>query len=67
MFSVYFTKRDLEVVICSLRERENIMLNQSLIYKNQGNKPAQFDCIHEMHTAQHLRERLEKLVNRNPR
>ena len=66
MFSVYFTKRDLEVVILSLQERENIMFNQSLIYKNQGNKSAQFDCIHEKQNAGHLRERLEKLINRNP-
>jgi hypothetical protein len=37
------------------------MFNQSLIYKNQGNKLAQMDCIEEWRIAQHLRERLEKI------
>lgn len=57
--SIDFTASDLEVLIASLRDRENVMFNQSQIYKNQGNKEAQFDCIHEWKTAQHLRERLE--------
>ena len=61
MKSIEFSEKELEAIILSLRERENIMFNQSLIYKNQDNKAAQFDCIHEMHIAQHLRERLEKI------
>ena len=59
MRSIDFTNRDLEVMIASLRDRENVMFNQSQIYKNTGNKEAQFDCIHEWKTALHLRERLE--------
>ena len=59
---INFTKKELETLIQSLRERESIMCNQSLIYRNQGNKPAQMDCIEEMHIAQHLRERLEGLA-----
>ena len=63
MFSVYFTERDLDTIIAGLREREDRMFRDAQEYKKQDNKPAQFDCIHEMHTAQHLRERLEKLAN----
>ena len=62
MFRVYFTERDLEIVIAGLREREDRMFRDAEEYKRQDNKPAQFDCIHEMHTAQHLRERLEGLA-----
>ena len=62
MFRVYFTERDLETVIAGLREREDRMSRDAQEYKRQDNKPAQFDCIHEMHTAQHLRERLEGLA-----
>lgn len=67
MFSVYLTERDLDTIIAGLREREDRMFRDAQEYKKQDNKPAQFDCIHEMHTAQHLKERLEKLINRNPR
>lgn len=59
MISIDFTGKDLEVIILGLRERENIMFNQSLIYKNQGNKLAQMDCIQEWHIARDIRERLE--------
>ena len=61
MKSIEFSEKELEVIIHSLRERENIMFNQSLIYKNQGNKLAQMDCIEEWRIAQHLRERLQKI------
>jgi len=60
MKSIEFSEKELDVIIQSLRERESIMYNQSLIYRNQGNKPAQMDCIQEWRIAQHLRERLEK-------
>lgn len=62
MIEVDFSKKELETLIQSLRERENIMYNQSLIYRNQGNKLAQMDCIEEWRIAQHLRERLESLA-----
>ena len=62
MAQINFSEKELETLIQSLRERESIMYNQSLIYRNQGNKPAQMDCIEEMHIAQHLRERLEGLA-----
>lgn len=59
MKSIEFSEKELEVIILSLRERENIMFNQSLIYKNQDNKLAQMDCVEEWRIAQHLRERLQ--------
>ena len=57
--NIDFTASDLEVLIASLRDRENVLFNQSLIYKNQGNKPAQMDCVEEWKTAILLRRRLE--------
>ena len=59
MRSIEVSDKELEVIILGLRERENIMFNQSLIYKNQGNKVAQMDCIQEWHIARDIRERLE--------
>ena len=59
MISIDFTGRDLEVLVAGLRAREDQMFRDAETYKNQGNKEAQFDCIHEWKTAQHLRERLE--------
>lgn len=64
MITIELTDQELETIILSLRERENIMFNQSLIYKNQGNKLAQMDCIQEWHIAQHLRERLQKITTK---
>lgn len=61
MKSIEFSERELEVIILGLKEREDRMFRDAEEYKKQENKPAQFDCIHEMHTAQHLRERLEKI------
>jgi hypothetical protein len=62
MIDINFSEKELETLIQSLRERENIMYNQSLIYRNQGNKLAQMDCIEEMRIARDLRERLEGLA-----
>lgn len=62
MIEINFSKKELETLIQSLRERESIMYNQSLIYRNQDNKPAQMDCIEEMRNAKQLRERLEGLA-----
>ena len=62
MIEINFSEKELETLIQSLRERESIMYNQSLIYRNQGNKLAQMDCIEEMRIAQHLRERLQDLA-----
>jgi hypothetical protein len=62
MIEVNFSEKELETLIQSLRERESIMYNQSLIYRNQDNKLAQMDCIEEWRIAQHLRERLEGLA-----
>jgi hypothetical protein len=64
MKSIEFSEKELETLIQSLRERESIMYNQSLIYRNQGNKLAQMDCIEEMRIAQHLRERLQEIKNK---
>lgn len=62
MKSIDFTEKELEVIILGLKEREDRMFRDAEEYKKQDNKLAQFDCIHEMHTAQHLRERLEGLA-----
>lgn len=64
MKSIEFSEKELEAIINGLKEREDRMFRDAEIYKNQDNKPAQFDCIHEMHTAQHLRERLEKITKK---
>lgn len=64
MIEINFSQKELETLIQSLRERESIMYNQSLIYRNQGNKLAQTDCIQEWRIAQHLRERLEKITTK---
>lgn len=64
MIEINFSEKELETLIQSLRERESIMYNQSLIYRNQGNKLAQMDCIEEMRIAQHLRERLQEFKNK---
>ena len=60
MHNIEVSDKELEVIIMALRGREDIMFNQSQIYKNQGNKLAQMDCIQEWHIAQDIRERLEK-------
>ena len=62
MITVNFSKNELETIIAGLRERETRMYNDSVLYRDQGNKLAQLDCIEEMHIAQHLRERLEGLA-----
>ena len=62
MFNINLTRRDLEIIILGLKEREDRMFRDSEEYKKQDNKPAQFDCIHEMQNAKHLRERLKSLA-----
>lgn len=62
MKSIDFTEKELEVIILGLKEREDRMFRDTLEYGKQDNKPAQLDCIQEMHIAQHLRERLEILA-----
>lgn len=63
MKSIEFTEKELEAVILGLKEREDRMFKDAEIYKNQGNKLAQMDCIEEMHIAQHLKERLQIIKN----
>lgn len=62
MITVELSKKELEVIVSGLRERERRMYSDSVLYRDQDNKPAQMDCIQEMHIAQHLRERLESLA-----
>lgn len=64
MITIDFSNKELETLIAGLKEREDRMFRDAEIYKKQDNKPAQFDCIHEMHIAQHLRERLEKITTK---
>lgn len=64
MITIDFSNKELETLIAGLRERETRMYNDSVQYRDQDNKLAQFDCIHEMHTAQHLRERLQIIKNK---
>lgn len=64
MKSIEFSEKELEVVILGLKEREDRMFRDAEIYKNQGNKLAQMDCIEEWRIAQHLRERLQEIKNK---
>lgn len=64
MKSIEFSEKELETIIAGLREREDRMFRDAEIYKNQSNKLAQFDCIHEMHIATRLRERLQEIKNK---
>lgn len=61
MVTIECSEKELEAIILGLREREDRMFRDAQEYKKQNNKVAQFDCIHEMHIATHLRERLEKI------
>ena len=62
MITIDFSNKELETIIAGLRERETRMYSDSVLYRDQGNKLAQMDCIEEMHIAQHLRKRLESLA-----
>ena len=64
MKSIEFSEKELEVVILGLKEREDRLFRDAEIYKNQGNKLAQMDCIEEWRIAQHLRERLQEIKNK---
>ena len=64
MISVELSQKELEAVIAGLRERENRMYRDSELYRDQGNKMAQMDCLHEMHTAEHIRKRLQEIKNK---
>ena len=61
MTELSFSPKELETLIAGLREREDRMYKDSVLYRDQGNKLAQMDCIEEMHIAQDLRERLQKI------
>jgi len=60
MKSIEFSEKELETLIAGLRERENRMYIDSELYRDQGNKMAQMDCLDEMHIAEHLRGRLQE-------
>ena len=64
MVNIELSEKELEVIILGLREREDRMFSDALEYSKQDNKPAQMDCIQEMHIAQHLKERLQIIKNR---
>lgn len=64
MISIDLSEKELEAVIAGLRERESRMYRDSELYRDQGNKMAQMDCLHEMHTAEHLRIRLQEIKNK---
>ena len=61
MKSIEFTEKELEVIILGLRERENRMFLDAEIYKNQGNKEAQMDCLDEMRFAENTRRWLQEI------
>ena len=63
MISVELSQKELETIITSLRERKNRMYNDSELYRDQGNKMAQMDCLGEMHNAEYLMRRLQKIKN----
>jgi hypothetical protein len=63
MKSIEFTEKELEVIILGLKEREDRMFRDAELYKNQGNKLAQMDCLQEMHIAEYTRRRLQQIKN----
>ncbi len=63
MISVELSQKELETIITSLRERKNRMYNDSELYRDQGNKTAQMDCLAEMHITEYLRRRLQEIKN----
>ena len=64
MKSIEFSEKELEAIILGLKEREDRMYKDSVLYRDQDNKLAQMDCIEEWRIAQHLRERLEKITTK---
>lgn len=56
------SKEELEIIGCALGEREARMLGYAELYKNQGNREAQMDCINEWRKAYKLHERVTTLV-----
>ena len=63
MKSIEFSEKELEVIILGLKEREDRMFRDAELYKNQGNKLAQMDCLDEMHIAEYTRRRLQQIKN----
>lgn len=64
MISVELSQKELETIIAGLRERENRMYKDSELYRDQGNKMAQMDCLDEMHIAEYTRRRLQAIKNK---
>ena len=64
MISVELSQKELETIIAGLKERENRMYKDSELYRDQGNKMAQMDCLDEMHIAEYTRRRLQALKNK---
>ena len=62
MITIDFSNKELETLIAGLKEREQRMYNDSLTYRDQGNRMAQLDCLGEMNVAHALRERLKSLA-----
>ena len=62
MIEINFSPKELETIIAGLRERAARMYKDSVLYRDQGNKLAQMDCIEEMRIARDLRERLQGLA-----
>lgn len=63
MITIDFSYKELETIIAGLRERENRMYRDSELYRDQGNKMAQMDCLDEMHIAEYTRRRLQIIKN----
>lgn len=60
MITIDLSNKELETIIAGLRERENRMYSDSVLYRDQGNKIAQMDCLDEMHIAEYTRRRLQE-------
>jgi hypothetical protein len=59
MLTIDLTEKDKEVIISALRDREARMFKDFEAYKKQDNQEAAFDCLHELRTAEHLRQRIQ--------
>lgn len=56
------SKEELEIIGSALGERESRMLADAELYKKQGNREAQMDCINEWRKANKLHERVDALA-----
>ena len=58
-----FTKEELEIISHALMLRECRMLGDAEVYRDDGNKEAQADCMQEWRKTHNLNEKIYQLKN----